>query len=559
MKNFEKYTRNFIAPEHPDMSWTEKLYIEKSPVWCSVDLRDGNQALVVPMNVAEKLIFFESLLKIGFKEIEVGFPAASETEYNFIRRLIDEGRIPEDVWIQVLTPAKQELIQKSFDCVRGAKNVIMHLYNATSVAHREQVFHKTKEEILELADNGARWIKEEAERFDGNLRLEYSPEAFTGTEPDFALAICSAVLDIWQPTPDRKAIINLPATVSLSMPHVYGAQIAYMNRRLPYRDSIVLSLHPHNDRGCGVADAEMGLLAGGEHVEGTLFGNGERTGNVDLVTLALNLYSQGIDPGLDFSDLPALVSMSEEDTGMMVPDRQPYSGELVFTAFSGTHQDAIAKGIEWYKEGKSAHWNVPYLPIDPEDIGRKLEDSVIRINSQSGKGGIGYLISQNYGYHLPPKMMPDVGKTVKSASDQLGKELMPEEVFEIFRKEYINYFDPLDITAADFTNLPEKRISAKIVVMKDGERRELSATGNGHLNAVANALKENLGYQFHLTSYSEHALEDEKGTSSLAAAYVGISNGGRETIWGIGIHGDIMAASVNALVSAINRMERGTK
>lgn len=559
MKNFEKYTRNFIAPECPDMSWTEKLYLDRAPDWCSVDLRDGNQALVVPMSISEKRIFFESLLKIGFKEIEVGFPAASETEYRFIRRLIDEDLIPDDVWIQVLTPAKRELIQKTFACVQGAKNVVVHLYNATSAAHREQVFHKTKEEVLALAQDGARWIQGEAEHFEGNLRFEYSPEAFTGTEPDFALEICTAVLDVWRPTPERKAIVNLPSTVSLSMPHVYGAQIAYMNQNLPYRDGVVLSLHPHNDRGCGVADAEMGLLAGGERVEGTLFGNGERTGNVDLVTLALNLYSQGVDPGLDLSDLPTLVRMSEESTGMSVPDRQPYSGELVFTAFSGTHQDAIAKGIEWYKEGGSPHWNVPYLPIDPEDIGRKLEDSVIRINSQSGKGGIGYLISQNYGYHLPPKMMPDVGKTVKSASDELQKELLPEQVFEIFRKEYVNYFDPLDITEAYFTNLPEKRIAARIIVMINGERRELSSTGNGHLNAVANALKENLGYQFHLTSYSEHALEDEKGTSSLAAAYVGISSGGRETIWGIGLHGDIMAASVNALVSAINRMERDKK
>ena len=552
-----KYAPGFFVPPQADCGWMNRTQIDKAPVWCSVDLRDGNQALAVPMSLDEKLAFFKMLLEIGFKEIEVGFPAASETEYEFLRRIIDDGLAPKDVTIQVLTPARPEIIRRTYQALDGAGNAIVHLYNATSPAAREVVFHKSKKEVLDIALTGAECIKELAGEFEGNFRFEYSPEHFTATEPEYALEVCNAVLEAWRPAPDRKAIINLPATVSLSMPHVYGMQVAYMDKNLLFRDCVTISLHPHNDRGSGVADAEMGLLAGGERVEGTLFGNGERTGNVDLVTVAMNMYAQGVDPGLDFSDMPKVVSMYEEATGMRVYERQPYSGELVFAAFSGSHQDAIAKGIERHRLGSDEHWNVPYLPIDPTDIGREYENSVIRINSQSGKGGVGYMLAQRYGYHVPPKMLPNVGRTIKEASDKLHKELLPEELFEIFHAEYVNYFKPLDITEAYFNNLPEGMIDARIVVVLDrGDPKMYSGRGNGHLNAVANALKSHLGYKFHLNFYSEHAIDSESGTSAQAAAYVGIDCGGRETIWGIGSHSDIMAASVNALVSAINRMEK---
>jgi len=557
MKNLEKYTRDFFVPPDYDTGWTKKTYIDKAPVWCSVDLRDGNQALAVPMSTDEKIAFFSMLVKAGFKEIEAGFPAASETEYEFVRRIIDDGLIPDDVTIQVLTPARPEIIKRTYESVSGAKSVIMHLYNAISPAFREFVFKKSKEDVLAIATDGAADVKELAAGFDGELRFEYSPEHFTASEPEYALEVCNSVLNIWKPEKARKAIINLPATVSLSMPHVYGAQIAYMNKNLACRDAVVLSLHPHNDRGCGVADAEMGLLAGGERVEGTLFGNGERTGNVDLITLALNMYSQGVEPGLDLSDLPEMAALYEECTGMRVYERQPYSGDLVFSAFSGSHQDAIAKGIENLKQGKERYWNVPYLPLDPTDIGREYENSVIRINSQSGKGGVCYLLSQRFGYHVPPKMQQNVSRTVKDISDQRHKELLPEELFEIFRDEYINYFKPLDITEAYFNNLPDGVIDVRLVaVMDKGEPKMYSGRGNGHLDAVSNALKEHLGYKFRLVFYSEHAIDSESGTSAKAAAYVGIDCGEREPVWGVGIHNDIMAASVNALVSAINRMER---
>ena len=429
MKNVAKYTRGYFlppeTPERPLGKWMKRDHIEKAPLWCSVDLRDGNQALVVPMSLEEKVAFFKLLCKIGFKEIEVGFPASSETEYNFLRTLIEQDLIPDDVTIQVLTQSREHIIRKTFDSLKGCKRAVVHLYNSTSRVQREQVFRKSKEEIIDIALYGARQFLEYAKDFAGELQFEYSPESFTGTEPEFALEICNAVLGVWKPTPEHKAIINLPVTVQLSMPHVYANQVEYISENLNYRDSVVLSIHPHNDRGCAVADTEMALLAGAERVEGTLFGNGERTGNVDIITLAMNLYSQGIDPGLDFSDLPSITSLYEEVTGMKVGERQPYSGALVFAAFSGSHQDAIAKGIKWREEKGGGIWNVPYLPIDPSDVGREYQTDVIRINSLSGKGGIGYLLERNYGYDLPPKMREDVGYTVKSVSDHLHKELAP--------------------------------------------------------------------------------------------------------------------------------------
>ena len=420
MKHAEKYAiQYYLPPETPEKplgKWMKKDHIEKPPIWCSVDLRDGNQSLITPMNLEEKVEFFKLLCRIGFKEIEVGFPAASETEYQFLRTLIEENLIPDNVTVQVLTQSREHIIEKTFAALEGCKKAIVHLYNSTSVAQRQQVFRKSKEEILQIAVDGAKLFAEHAESFPGDLRFEYSPESFTGTEPEYALEVCNAVLDIWKPAAEKKVIINLPVTVQLSMPHVYANQVEYISENLKYRENVILSLHPHNDRGCAVADTEMALLAGAERVEGTLFGNGERTGNVDIITLAMNMYAQGVEPGLDFSDLPAITDTYETVTGMKVGERQPYSGALVFAAFSGSHQDAIAKGMKWREEQGGSGWNVPYLPIDPADVGREYQTDVIRINSQSGKGGIGYLLERNYGYDLPPKMREDVGYTVKSVS-----------------------------------------------------------------------------------------------------------------------------------------------
>ena len=438
MKNYQKYKKCYFMPPKCEMRWIHKDAIEKAPIWCSVDLRDGNQALVVPMTLEEKIEFFRLLVEIGFKEIEVGFPAASETEYTFLRTLIEQDLIPDDVTIQVLTQSREHIIKKTFDALQGAKNAVVHLYNSTSVAQREQVFKKSKEEIIDIAVFGAKLLQKYAKEYEGNFKFEYSPESFTGTEMEFAVEICNAVLDIWKPKPDNKVIINLPVTVSHSMPHVYANQVEYMCDHLKDRENVIVSLHPHNDRGCAVADSEMGLLAGADRIEGTLFGNGERTGNVDIITLALNMYSQGVDPKLNFEDVPRISEIYERVTGMHVYERQPYSGKLVFAAFSGSHQDAIAKGMNWRKEHDCMYWTVPYLPIDPKDIGREYEGDVIRINSQSGKGGIGYLLEQKYGFDLPPKMRENFGYAVKSVSDHLHKELMPEEIYDIFKKEYLN-------------------------------------------------------------------------------------------------------------------------
>ena len=387
-------------PPVQSLKWVEKDAIDKAPVWCSVDLRDGNQALVVPMSLEEKLEFFVFLCKLGFKEIEVGFPAASETEYLFLRRLIEDNLIPDDVTIQVLTQAREHIIKKTFESLDGAKQAIVHVYNSTSLAQREQVFRKSKEEIKQIAVDGAKLLKRLADETEGNFRFEYSPESFTGTEPEYALEVCNAVIDVWQPTPEKKVIINLPVTVQMSLPHVYASQIEYMSDNMNCRENVILSLHPHNDRGTGVADTELGLLAGADRVEGTIFGNGERTGNVDIVTLALNMYTHGIDPKLDFSNMPEVVETYERLTGMNVDPRQPYGGKLVFAAFSGSHQDAIAKGMKYREEKCENCWTVPYLPVDPKDLGREYDGDVIRINSQSGKGGIGYLMEQRFGFNL---------------------------------------------------------------------------------------------------------------------------------------------------------------
>lgn len=549
MKNSRKYKRQYFLPPVTCMDWAEKDYVDKAPVWCSVDLRDGNQALVIPMNLSQKVEFFKLLVEIGFKEIEVGFPAASETEYTFLRTLIDKDLIPDDVTIQVLTQARPHIIKKTFEAVKGAKNVIVHVYNSTSVAQREQVFKKSKEEILQIAVEGAKLLKELTEEAGENYRFEYSPESFTGTEPEYSLEVCNAVLDVWQPTSDRKAIINLPVTVQHSMPHVYASQVEYMCKNLKYRENVVVSLHPHNDRGCGVADSEMGLLAGADRIEGTLFGNGERTGNVDIVTLALNMYSQGVEPNLDFTHMTYICEQYEKFTGMKINERSPYSGALVFAAFSGSHQDAIAKGMHWLDEKKPEHWTVPYLPIDPTDLGRNYDADVIRINSQSGKGGVGYILETKFGLNLPPKMREAMGYTAKAVSDHTQKELLPDDIFELFKKTFENVVSPLALKEVHFQQA-DGGITTQVTSSFNGKVITTEAAGNGRLNAVSNALKKAYGFQFDLVTYQEHALE--QSSSSKAIAYVGIRKPDGSLAWGAGVNADIIHASIDALVTAIN-------
>ena len=549
MMNYKKYKRGYFMPPTKCLKWAEKEYIEKAPIWCSVDLRDGNQALIIPMSLEEKVEFFKLLVKIGFKEIEVGFPAAAETEYNFLRKLIEEDLIPDDVTIQVLTQAREHIIKKTFEALDGAKKAIVHVYNSTSYAQREQVFKKSKEEILEIAVSGAKLLKDMAAETNGNFQFEYSPESFTGTEVDYALEVCNAVLDVWQPTADHKAIINLPVTVSHSMPHVYASQVEYMSDNLRYRENVILSLHPHNDRGVAIADSELGLLAGGDRIEGTLFGNGERTGNVDIITLAMNMFSQGVDPELNFENMPEIVEVYEKVTRMHVYERSPYSGQLVFAAFSGSHQDAIAKGMKWREEKNPEYWTVPYLPIDPKDIGREYEADVIRINSQSGKGGIGYLLEHKYGFKLPAKMREEVGYFIKEISDHAHKELQPNEVVDHFTKEYMNREENTKLMEVHFVQ--GNGIETKITLMRGEVEKHYSGKGNGRLDAVSNAIMKHFDINFKLVSYEEHALQ--MGSDSTAVAYVGIEDTNGKVTWGVGTDDDIINASVRALISAVNR------
>ncbi|GIO13714.1 2-isopropylmalate synthase [Cohnella xylanilytica] len=552
MRNVEKYARGYFMPPKTSLNWTRKEYIEEAPIWCSVDLRDGNQALIVPMNLEEKLEYFKMLVDIGFKEIEVGFPAASETEFAFLRALIEQNLIPDDVTIQVLTQSREHIIRKTFESLKGANKAVVHLYNSTSVAQREQVFRKSKEEIIDIAVSGAKLLKECAAETEGNFQFQYSPESFTGTEIEFALDICNRVLDVWQPTAENPVIINLPATVSMSMPHVYASQIEYMSEHLNFREHVILSVHPHNDRGTGVADAELGMLAGAQRVEGTLFGNGERTGNVDIVTLALNLYSHGVDPKLNFENIPGILSVYERLTKMRVGERHPYGGELVFTAFSGSHQDAIAKGMKWREEKEPAHWSVPYLLIDPKDIGRQYEGDIIRINSQSGKGGIGYVLQQKYGLDLPPKMREHFGYCVKNVSDHQQKELMPDEIYDIFLKEYVNLNAPVELVKYRFTD--DEEFQTVVSIRTGGEVKEITGSGNGRLDSISNALQAHLGVDYTDLVYKEHALET--GSKSQAVSYIGITAADGGVYWGCGIDVDIMNSSVKALVSAVNQMSR---
>ena len=548
--DYKKYERAYFMPPEPTYDWVKKEYIDKAPIWCSVDLRDGNQALIEPMSLDEKLNFFQMLVDIGFKEIEVGFPAASDTEYAFLRELIERNMIPDDVTIQVLTQAREHIIKKTFEAVKGAPKAVIHLYNSTSVAQREQVFRKSKEEILKIAVDGAKLLKKLADETDGNFAFEYSPESFTGTEVDYAVDVCNAVLDIWKPTAENKAIINIPATVENSMPHVFATQVEYVNKHLKYRDGVTLSLHPHNDRGCGVSDAELGILAGADRIEGTLFGNGERTGNVDIITLAMNMYSHGVDPKLDFSNMSEICKRYEEYTRMEVSKRQPYAGELVFTAFSGSHQDAIAKGMKWRQEKQCDKWTVPYLPIDPKDVGREYETDVIRINSQSGKGGVSYILQQDFGISVPKVMQENVGYLVKGVSDREHKELSPKWVYEIFEENYVNYMPVFNIPECHFKQ--ENGIMAEVTIEHGGDKTVVMANGNGRLDAVSNAIKQYFGVSYELTSYEEHSLT--KGSSSKAVTYVGISCNNK-MYWGVGIDEDIIKSSIAALAVAANKVD----
>ena len=540
MENWKKYEKTYFMPPEPCYDWVKKDSIDKAPIWCSVDLRDGNQALIEPMSLDEKLEFFQLLVDVGFKMIEVGFPAASETEYQFLRTLIEQNMIPDDVTIQVLTQAREHIIKKTFEAIEGAPHASIHVYNSTSVAQREQVFRKDKEQIKQIAIDGATLLKKLAEETEGNFTFQYSPESFQGTEVDYALDVCNAVLDIWQPTADNKAIINLPTTVENAMPHVFASQVEYFNKHLLHRENVILSLHPHNDRGSGVSDAELGILAGADKIEGTLFGNGERTGNVDIITLAMNMFSQGVNPNLDFSNMSEICEVYERVTRMKVSPRQPYAGDLVFTAFSGSHQDAIAKGKTW---------TVPYLPIDPQDVGRRYDSDVIRINSQSGKGGVNYILKQSFGISLPEKMREEVGYMVKDVSDKAHQELTPDVVYRIFEDHYISAKPIFSVDECHFKQ--EDGIVAEATVHQNDNNHKITGVGNGRLDAVSNAIKHYFGISYELAFYEEHSLT--KGSSSRAVAYVGVICN-KKKYWGVGIDADIIKASIQALVVAVNKL-----
>ncbi len=553
--DYTKYKAGYFSPPGENTAWVKKDHIEKAPIWCSVDMRDGNQALIIPMSLEEKLEYFEVLLSVGFKEIEVGFPAASETEFAFLRTLIDQNRIPEDVTIQVLTQCREHIIRKTFEALKGAKRAIIHFYNSTSLAQREQVFQKSREEICRLAVEGAELIKKLAAEYEGNFRFEYSPESFTGTEPEYALSVCNAVLDALEPSAENNVIINLPVTVEMSSPHIYANQVEYMHKNLKYREHVTLSVHPHNDRGTGVADTELALLAGADRVEGTLFGNGERTGNVDIITLALNMYSHGVSPGLDFSDMNYLVEKYEKCTRMRVADRAPYAGALVFAAFSGSHQDAIAKGMKFRSKNKQHIWNVPYIPIDPKDIGRTYDADVIRVNSQSGKGGIGYVLEKTYGYVLPLKMREHLSYVCKGVSEREHRELKPFDVLRIFEENYLATQSEIEV--ADFRFMRENDVvKVTITFSENGEKTTVEAEGNGSLGAINNALKAYTGKAYTLEVFSQHSMQGQ-GSESVAASYIGLETEGGDFFWGAGTHTDVIRASANALLSAFSNMMKG--
>lgn len=558
MQQEKKYVP-FNRVSLPDRQWPDKI-ITKAPIWCSVDLRDGNQALVTPMGIDEKLKFFHTLVDVGFKEIEVGFPSASETEYEILRTLIEGGHIPDDVTVQVLVQAREELIRKTFEAVRGAKNVIIHFYNSTSTLQRKVVFGKDMEGITEIAVQGARLIKqlteEEVARSGMNIRYEYSPESFTGTEIDFSIAICEAVMAEMGATKEKPIIINLPSTVEMCTPNTYADQIEYFCRNMKNREAAIISIHPHNDRGTGVASAELALMAGADRIEGTLFGNGERTGNLDIVTVALNMFTQGVDPQLDFTNILAIKKIYEECTKMRVPERQPYAGELAFTAFSGSHQDAIRKGYEYMKNSGTEYWEVPYLPINPADLHREYEP-VIRINSQSGKGGAAFVLQQAVGYNLPKEMHPEFGNIVKAAADAYGDELSSKQIVDLFKKEYIDLQGKYALVRHRFTELNEadgtihSRFEGSITI--DGVEKYITGVGNGPIDSFFQALAGVgvKGYKF--VNYHEHAVSS--GSDAQGICYIELKKANGDHIFGAGIHANINVAALKGIICAINRAE----
>ena len=549
LRNPSAKYRPFSPVQLPDRQWPDRT-LTRAPLWCSVDLRDGNQALAVPMNVSQKLELFQTLVKCGFKEIEVGFPSASNTEFAFNRRLIEEQRAPDNVWLQVLVQAREDLIERTFESLAGAKKAIIHLYNSTSPAQRRVVFGMSRQEIVGVAVRGAQLIQERLPRLKGTeVMLQYSPESFSATEVEFAKEISEAVMDVWQPTPQRKMILNLPDTVEVAMPNTYADQIEWMCRNLKQRDSLIISLHTHNDRCTGVAATELGLLAGADRVEGTLFGNGERTGNLDIVTVALNLYMHGIDPGLDLADLNAIREVYERCTGMEVPPRQPYAGELVFTAFSGSHQDAIKKGLAEWANGRQQHWDVPYLTLDPTDIGREYRE-VIRVNSQSGKGGVAYLLETEFGVDLPKEMQREFGPIANDEVDRLAREVSGAELKAMFWREYIERTAPWQLQAFE-TESRNGKVRCRARLLREGKPVELSGEGNGPLAALVHGFSTAGVPRFEITAYSEHALSASE--EAAAIAYIQIKHSNGCTRWGAGVDTNIELASVKAVLSALNR------
>ncbi len=547
MKTNGKY-RPYPQVDLPDRQWPSNT-ITKAPIWCSVDLRDGNQALVTPMNLEQKLELFNLLLKLGFKNIEVGFPSASQVEFDFLRKLVDDRLIPDDVTVQVLVQAREHLIARTFESLKGVKSAIVHLYNSTSVAQRKIVFQKKQQEIIELALAGVDMVKKYEAQHEGKIALEYSPESFTGTELEFAAEICNAVTARWGIGPDRKVIINLPATVEMATPNVYADQIEWMSRHLDNRENVLISTHTHNDRGTSVAATELALLAGADRVEGTLLSNGERTGNVDIITLALNMYTQGLETGLDFSDINTVLDVVERCTAIETHVRHPYVGELVYTAFSGSHQDAINKGLAYQRIKEDAFWEVPYLPIDPEDVGRSYE-SIIRINSQSGKGGVAYILEDSFGYQLPKKMHPEIGKIVQEVTDSEARELSNNEILEIFEKTYFSPPTHLEFISRS-ASTKENCVWCQLHYIYNGRKIEAESEGNGPIDACRKALLKDYPNEFTIRSYSEHSLGEE--SSALAVAYIEIETKEGQSFFGVGKDNDITLATIKALFSALNR------
>ncbi len=559
MLNYERYRKNPVVT-YPEREWPWKE-IEKAPIWCSVDLRDGNQALIDPMVVSEKIEMFQYLIKLGFKEIEIGFPAASQIEFDFLRQLVERKMIPDDVRVQVLTQCREELIDRTFESIEGCKEAIVHIYNSTSTLQRDVVFGMEREEIIDIAVKGTRMVKERAAKFPGKIILEYSPESFTGTELDFALEICTAVQEAWEPTKENPIIINLPSTVEMNTPNVYADQIEWMDHHFKNRDTIILSVHPHNDRGTGVASAELAMLAGAERVEGTLFGNGERTGNVDVLNIAYNMFSQGINPELNIEKVNEIIEIYERCCKIPIHPRHPYAGKLVFTAFSGSHQDAINKGVRAMKERGSEHWQVPYLPIDPSDIGREYEP-IVRINSQSGKGGVAFIMDTYFGFKLPKGMHREFADVIQAISEKQG-EVSPDEIMNAFREEYLDKKEPIHFRRLRVDDLSEEiksEFDTKVFVTytDHGVQKKFEAVGNGPIDAVQRGLKEELGAAIKILDYEEHALQS--GSNSQAAAYIHLldAENGKVT-YGVGVSSNITRASVRAIFSAVNRLGLGEK